>query len=372
MPAHNMALSLELLESVVDLQLGNNTMDEWLVRLSKMTDSAGAYCVNWQTGNTRNATHNGSDLKQAFPADLLASIDHMIAMSELKDTGMLDELTRTANLSNTNSSNLINDRNMMIGVLKSEPICTLLVLRCDDRPEGWSETDRDYFRKFLPVMLKAHLLHKELTTTQSYLDLADKVLDSSPRGIIAITSTGRIIQANKLALSIIASNACFSNEDGKLLITDPTINLELGAKLTEVNQTPLKSLKSFFWNRSFINGSDNRTFQIAMRAHEAGNWSFEAGGPDRFLILFINELGAELKPTPEQLKDFHDLTTAQARLVASLLGGNSIKGAAEELHLSIHTVRSHLRSIYKRLGVKNNADLLRYISSTLVNYQAEG
>jgi DNA-binding CsgD family transcriptional regulator len=371
MSSDNMGLSLELLESIADLHLGNDTMDEWLLRLSKITGSAGAYCVNWRIGNAGHATNNGSDEKQTFPADWLASVENMIARSELKDTGMLDELTRTDDLTAKNSNNPINDPNLMIGVMKSAPVYTLIVLRCDDRPEGWLEVDRGYFKRFLPVLLKAHLLHKELTISRNHLEIANKVLDSSPRGIIAISSTAKIIKANTLSLKMIASNSCFSNEHGKLLITEPTIDLEMEAKLAEVNAAPLKSLEGFIWNRSFLNAADNRTFQIALSAHAVENWSLEAGGDDRFLVIFINELGAEPKPTPEQLKDFHNLTTAQARLVASLLDGHSIKSAAEDLHLSIHTVRSHLRSIYKRLGVENNADLLRRVSSTLVNFQSK-
>jgi DNA-binding CsgD family transcriptional regulator len=371
MPATNMALSLELLESIADLHLGNTNMDEWLRRLSKITGSAGAYCINWRIGDANTATNNGSDNVQSFRADWLSSVDKIIARSDLKNTAMLDELITTTDIPTSDTNNPIKDHNLMIGVLKSEPICTLLILRCDDKPQGWTKTDRSYFELFLPVLLKAHLVHKEITVTKGNLDIANKVQDGSPRGIISMTATAKIIRANKLSVNIIASDTCFKNENGKLLITEPSIAMEMQTKLKEVSAAPLKSLKKFIWNRSFLNTQDKRTFQIAMHAHAVEDWSLAAGGDDRFLVMFINELGAEPKPTPQQLKDFHDLTTAQSRVVASLLNGNSIKATAEQLGLSIHTVRSHLRSIYRRLGVENNADLLMHVSSTLVNYQSK-
>jgi DNA-binding CsgD family transcriptional regulator len=371
MQSSSMERSFELLDSVADLHLGNNSMDEWLVRLAKMTNSAGAYCINWKTGNHREATRNGSDKKYLFTSDWLSSIDDMISQSGLGETGILDEALQTIDLSNLSTKNPLQDRNLMLGYLKSEPICTLVVLRCDDRPEGWTETDRGYFKNFLPVLLKAHLVHKKIVSTESYLNIADKVLNTSPRGIITFTPSARIIQANKMAHDLMDGNSSFIEEDGKLLVTEPTIATQLEAKLAEIKATPINSLKDFVWNRSFLNEKDNRTFQIAMHANPIDNWHLETGVDDRFIVMFINELGAESKPSSQQLQDFYDLTAAQARLVASLLDGNNIKAAAKELKLSIHTVRSHLRSIYKRLGVENNADLLRHISSTLVNYRSE-
>ena len=371
MQSSNMERSFELLESVADLHLSNNTMDEWLVRLTKITNSAGAYCINWKIGNPKKATRNASDNKYLFPSNWLSSIDDMILQSGLGETGMLDEALQTVDLSGLGTKNPLKDHNLMLGYLKSEPICTLVALRCDDRPEGWTETDRGYFRHFLPVLLKAHLVHKRIVSTENYLNIADKVLNASPRGIITFTPSARIIQANKMAHDLMDGNSSFIEEDGKLLVTEPTIATQLEAKLAEIKTTPINSLKDFVWNRSFLDEKDNRTFQIAMHVNPIDNWHLESGVDDRFIVMFINELGAESKPSSQQLQDFYDLTAAQARLVASLLDGNNIKATAKELKLSIHTVRSHLRSIYKRLGVENNADLLRHISSTLVNYRSE-
>ena len=371
MQSSNMARSLELLESVVDLQLGNNNMDEWLVRLAKITDSTGAYCLNWRVGNSGRATQNSTDKQQIFSSDWLVSVDELITQSLTTETGLLDDLIQTANLSDKDTKNPLNNRNLMFGVLKADPIYTLLILRCDDKPTGWTETDRSYYKSFLPVMLKSHLLHRKMVTTENYLSIADKVLNASPRGIIAFAPSTKIIKANKMALDLFTSNSSFAEKDGKLLITEPTVAMQLEVKLAEIKTMPNESLGEFVWNRSFLNEKNNRIFQISMNAHPIDNWQLETGNDERFIIMFINELGAESKPTPRQLQDFYNLTAAQARLIVSLLDGNNITAVAEELHLSIHTVRSHLRSIYKRLGVKNNAGLLRYISSTLVNYQPE-
>ena len=54
-----------------------------------------------------------------------------------------------------------------------------------------------------------------------------------------------------------------------------------------------------------------------------------------------------------------------------MMDGHDIVTTAARLHISVNTVRSHLRAIYAKLGVENIAGLLRMVSATLVNYAPE-
>jgi len=73
-------------------------------------------------------------------------------------------------------------------------------------------------------------------------------------------------------------------------------------------------------------------------------------------------------PTSEQLRDFFDLSSAQARVVLALLQGNDVMTSAAKLHISINTMRSHMRAIYAKMGINNQSDLLRLLAGTLVDY----
>jgi DNA-binding CsgD family transcriptional regulator len=42
--------------------------------------------------------------------------------------------------------------------------------------------------------------------------------------------------------------------------------------------------------------------------------------------------------------------------------------AAAKLHISINTIRSHMRAVYAKLGVSGQSDLLRVLTRTLVEY----
>jgi DNA-binding NarL/FixJ family response regulator len=135
-----------------------------------------------------------------------------------------------------------------------------------------------------------------------------------------------------------------------------------------VRALPLKSLGSFIWNRSFQNVDVSQIYQLSMSAHRLESWHVESNPYDRFVVFFLAAPKFNTLPTADQLSDFYDLTRAEARLVIALMEGKNVEAAAAHLHVSVNTIRSHLRAIYSKLGTDNKADLLRIISMTLVGY----
>jgi DNA-binding CsgD family transcriptional regulator len=57
---------------------------------------------------------------------------------------------------------------------------------------------------------------------------------------------------------------------------------------------------------------------------------------------------------------FH-LTLAEERLLARLTLGEELRDAAAVLHMSIHTARSHLKSIFRKTGRRSQGKLLMMI-----------
>ncbi len=76
------------------------------------------------------------------------------------------------------------------------------------------------------------------------------------------------------------------------------------------------------------------------------------------------------KPQPKTVRNFnmvsmlrniYDLTRAEARVVATLLNNPNVENAANTLHVSLSTVRTHLKHIYRKTGTKRQTALLHKI-----------
>ena len=61
------------------------------------------------------------------------------------------------------------------------------------------------------------------------------------------------------------------------------------------------------------------------------------------------------------LRDLYGLTAAQAAVTAYLFEGQSVEQTAEQLGLSVNTVRSHLKCIFTKCGVHSQTELLHLL-----------
>ena len=88
---------------------------------------------------------------------------------------------------------------------------------------------------------------------------------------------------------------------------------------------------------------------------EAIKDAYEGGSPmsaniARKVVRFFQS-GSGAKKT-----DMHNLSRREVEILSGLAAGNSYKMLADKLFISIHTVRSHIRHIYKKLQVHNQSE----------------
>ena len=63
-----------------------------------------------------------------------------------------------------------------------------------------------------------------------------------------------------------------------------------------------------------------------------------------------------IQGTSNSKADVYQLTSREKEILSSLSSGNSYKLIAAELHISIDTVRSHIRHIYEKLQVHSQTE----------------
>ncbi len=77
-------------------------------------------------------------------------------------------------------------------------------------------------------------------------------------------------------------------------------------------------------------------------------------------------LAADL-PGSAQLPLHHpslaDLTPREKEVLGELTNGYRVPGIAERLHISQHTVRNHLKAIYRKAGVQGQSGLIQWVRS---------
>ena len=202
------------------------------------------------------------------------------------------------------------------------------------------------------------------------LTIANHAINSLTIGVLAIRQDGRLLKMNHAAKSF-CDEGDIKSIDSQLHFNNTQVESEFKHQLDLISKQPLDKLDQYTWKRSFPRADIAYTIQISLQAFPTKDWAASSTRFDRHIVMTIQSPQSMRLPTPELLRDFYDLTKAQARLVHALLDGRSTNQASDYLNISINTARSHLRSIYLALNVNTKAELLQLISNTLVHYYSE-
>jgi PAS domain S-box-containing protein len=77
-------------------------------------------------------------------------------------------------------------------------------------------------------------------------------------------------------------------------------------------------------------------------------------------------LMSEISPNPGLAADSEELAELSPRereVLALIMSGDRVPAIAKTLHISPHTVRNHLKSMFRKLGVGSQAELIEHVRS---------
>jgi DNA-binding CsgD family transcriptional regulator len=81
--------------------------------------------------------------------------------------------------------------------------------------------------------------------------------------------------------------------------------------------------------------------------------------------MLLYDPGQFIDSTIDLLIVFYRLTAAEAHVTYFLYQGESLANIANDLDISINTVRTHLNHIFGKLGVHSQAELVQLVANGL-------
>ena len=84
---------------------------------------------------------------------------------------------------------------------------------------------------------------------------------------------------------------------------------------------------------------------------------------DARYVVFITDPQAVTLPSADRLHQLYGMTVTQARVTCELAQGASYKEVAQHFQISLDTVRSHVKEIYRKTRVNRQSDLVHLILS---------
>ena len=183
-----------------------------------------------------------------------------------------------------------------------------------------------------------------------FCSLGRLVLDTLDRGIIALDATGAVIDANLHARQVLDTKEAIRVHNGRLEFLDPCVDDQLTRLLAVVASTSTAP-HGFVAHLNRRNGS--RPARVLVTPVRNG-----ATEPAAAVVIHIFDTHCARAISHEVLCELYGLTAAQAAVTAYLFEGQSVEQTAQQLRLSVNTVRSHLKQVFTKCKVHSQAELL--------------
>lgn len=230
--------------------------------------------------------------------------------------------------------------------LTDAPVATSFLAAAPRRDSPFATIERMRFT----TALLPHL--QQALRTEEHLNRSCQ--DSDQHGAVIIGRDGAVLGANDRAHRILSGADGLALQDGSVEAARPMANAALRSGIAAVLQEPEHN---GFRGHTMTCGrpSGRRPYVLHILPLR------DEDSTDRALLLIVD---SEQKVLPSRvvLQRLYGLTAAEARVALLLQTGLSPKTIADQLSLSITTIKTHLQHVYAKTDTHRQAELVGLLS----------
>lgn len=184
------------------------------------------------------------------------------------------------------------------------------------------------------------------------------------RGLVLIDGGLRILHANAGARRIFARRDAVHEEAGGLVFRSRDVVRKvtgfIAGQADGVGAAPGAGIALALGRRTGAAPYLARIYTLSPVDHSA---SGEPAAPlPLVMLMMIFDPDGSRMVSPAVLSELYGLTRTEAQLAARLFSGLALDEAAAAMRVKLSTVRSHLKSIFRKCNVETQAQLLQLIA----------
>ena len=228
-------------------------------------------------------------------------------------------------------------------------------------PGAWDKGEIRVLNELLPHLQRAFNIHSEFTHLRLKQDALLKGLDRLVIGLILYNRQAKPVYINPTAKAIIDSHPALELSEGDLLLTNAEDEKNL--RKTIIDTAEIDPDDS--WKQSVAIGVTHPSVDAPlpllvtpMHAHLiTSDLDYEGAR----VAVFLSDPNLQQPISVESLVSVYHLTPSEAQVAISLANGHSIDEIASSSHHSTHTIRSQLKSVFRKTGVSRQSELIKML-----------
>lgn len=222
----------------------------------------------------------------------------------------------------------------------------------------FGEAERETLGLLLPHMELVNELHLRLDRLGVFADIAQEQMFHAEQGLAVLDEDGRLLFTNPLASRLLRESGVFRSDAGVLLPRDPAD----AARFVTLRQR-CAGVSTAGEGRSaaalYLQGGHRGGLLLTVLPYLSAN-------PRRFfrdyaarVLLVISQDAPDRIDTRAQLRKVFDLTAVEADVFWRIGNGESVEEIAASSKQSVETVRTRLKRVFAKTGMRRQSDLVR-------------
>ncbi|WOK36109.1 helix-turn-helix transcriptional regulator [Sphingomonas sp. C3-2] len=228
------------------------------------------------------------------------------------------------------------------------------VCRLESQPD-FSREEQDWLMRFVPHLRAAIDLYERFKAQHGEADVYDSAIEQLSIGTILLDRTGNIIRCNDIARSVLAESDAIKLVGNRLAFSSLATDRAFKRGMTEQRDMGGPSLRFL----RVENPSGQRDIGLALRALTPPSATGVNMVPAT--AVFLTDPNRQADLTGKVISGIFGLTPMEGEIAACLSNGLRLSQTAEVLGIAQNTVRAHLRSIFTKLGVSRQSQLVQRI-----------
>jgi DNA-binding NarL/FixJ family response regulator len=200
----------------------------------------------------------------------------------------------------------------------------------------------------------AALIDMEMRSRGWQAEIAGNVVEQLSIGVIVINDHGRVVEINPVAERIVAGNDGITVGQSRVVLGRAFEAVKFEAHLANVlSQAHTKAMARMLVGRP----GGKRPYSLTL----VPSARYPASLGRTYALVLISDPDAGI-PSEAELAELFGLSPAESRLAVALARGKKLPEVAAAAGVQMTTLRTQMQSIYRKVGVERQSDLLLILS----------
>ena len=224
---------------------------------------------------------------------------------------------------------------------------------------GWGHDQIQAIERLAPHMRQFARVRRTIADAEALGASLAELLENRRSGFIQLDRRGRILEANDLARDMLLKRDGLCDEEGVLAAGNPGEDAQLQRLLARA--LPPYGVQGAGGSMKITRRKGGAP--LVLEIHPVGDRGTDYRGWQVGALVLVVDPAARPRVDPELAAEVLGLTLTESRVAVAVASGQTVARTADALGCAQSTVRTHLKRVYRKQGIRKQTELVRRVLS---------